>query len=125
MEKITLDHKELWIPEWNIKDFSGKGKWGDIWKDKRKIRYSKMILADYQLEEGIILEDEIIDRGGNITKNARKNYHYISLLYHDKQIYFASQFKNGWRVLSDDALSFIKDVRTKKEALNILLSKIS
>lgn len=102
---------------WQIKEYKTRKNWSRI-----KIK----MLAD-DLEEGIILEDYYIDSGGNKSVNTNQGYHFISLLKNDKQIYFMFKIKyngkvNGWRVLSDDALSYIKDYKTKKEALKDLIS---
>ena len=114
--------------KWQTKEFKGKSKGISgigKWRDKRKIRYDNYLANPYQLEEGIILSDEHIDGAENKTENQNVGYHYISLLNSGEQLYFTFQFKEGWRILSDDCLSFVKDVKTRKEAEEILLSKIA
>jgi len=70
--------------------------------------------------EAIILSSVDIDSGGNKSIDRHKGYHYVALLEGRKQLSFTFQFKNGWRVLSDDCISFVKDVKTKAEAIELL-----
>ena len=73
--------------------------------------------------EAIVLTDTDIDRSGNKSTDRTKGYHYVSLMEGKKQLSFAIDFRKaglGWRVLSDNCLSFVQDVKTKKAALELL-----
>ena len=73
--------------------------------------------------EAIVLTDTDIDRGGNKSVDRGKGYHYISLMEGKSQLSFAIDFRKaglGWRVLSNNCLSFVQDVKTKKAAIELL-----
>ena len=74
--------------------------------------------------EAIVLTDIDIDRAGNKGVDRGKGYHYVALLEGKKQLSFAIDFTKsrlkGWRILSDDCRTFVKDVKTKKEAIDLL-----
>jgi len=70
--------------------------------------------------EAVVLRDVHVDSGGNESIDAHKGYHYVALLEGKNQLSFAFQYRNGWRVLSDDCITFVKDVKTKKEAISFL-----
>ena len=73
--------------------------------------------------EAIVLTDTDIDRSGNKSIDRGKGYHYVSLMEGKKQLSFAIDHRKaglGWRVLSDNCLSFVQDVKTKKAALELL-----
>ena len=64
------------------------------------------------------------DSSGYKSPATHKGYHYVALLEGKKQLSFAIDFTKsrlrGWRVLSDDCVTFVKDVKTKKEAIELL-----
>lgn len=73
--------------------------------------------------EAVVLTDKDTDRSGNISIDGGKGYHYIALMDGKKQLSFAIDFTRsslGWRVLSDNCLSFVQDVSSKKAALELL-----
>lgn len=73
--------------------------------------------------EAVVLTDTDIDRSGNISTNRGKGYHYVTLMEGKKQLSFAIDFTKvslGWRVLSDDCISFVQDVKTKIAAIELL-----
>ena len=73
--------------------------------------------------EAIVLTDTDIDRSGNKSVDRGKGYHYVSLMEGKKQLSFAIDFRKaglGWRVLSNNCLSFVQDVKTKKAAIELL-----
>jgi hypothetical protein len=73
--------------------------------------------------EAIVLTDTDIDRSGNKSTDRSKGYHYVSLMEGKKQLSFAIDHRKaglGWRVLSDNCLSFVQDVKTKKAAIELL-----
>ena len=73
--------------------------------------------------EAVVLTDTDIDRSGNISTNRGKGYHYVTLMDGKKQLSFAIDFIKvslGWRVLSDDCISFVQDVETKTAAIELL-----
>lgn len=110
--------------KWKITDRSGKLKEGGNWWQQARIRTSMMIAGTgCFLEEGIILSNWNTDSQGNKSENTHKGYYYISLMRLNEQIYFAFKHKRGWRVLSDDALTYVKDFKTKKEAVADLIKK--
>ena len=88
--------------------------------EKVKVLYSD---KSRRIIEAIVLTDIDIDRGGNKTIDRSKGYHYIALMDGKNQLSFAIDFRKagfGWRVLSDDCLSFRQDVTTKKAAIDLL-----
>ena len=70
--------------------------------------------------EAIVLSSVDIDSSGNASFNRHKGYHYVALLEGKNQLSFTFKFKNGWRVLSNDCLTFVKDVKTKTAAISLL-----
>lgn len=73
--------------------------------------------------EAVVLTDTDIDRSGNKSVDRGKGYHYVSLMEGKKQLSFAIDFRKagfGWRVLSNNCLSFVQDVKTKKAAIELL-----
>ena len=73
--------------------------------------------------EAIVLTDTDIDRSGNKSIDRGKGYHYVSLMEGKQQLSFAIDFRKagfGWRVLSNNCLSFVQDVKTKKAAIELL-----
>jgi len=81
--------------------------------------------------EATVLSDVNIDSGGNKSTDTHKGYHYVALLEGKKQLSFAFEIfpsaertkklgKRGWRVLSNDCVTFARDVKTKKEAIELL-----
>ena len=73
--------------------------------------------------EAIVLTDMDIDRSGNKSTDRTKGYHYVSLMEGKEQLSFAIDYRKaglGWRVLSDNCLSFVQDVKTKKAAIELL-----
>lgn len=73
--------------------------------------------------EAIVLTDTDIDRSGNKSVDRGKGYHYVSLMEGKKQLSFAIDYRKaglGWRVLSNNCLSFVQDVKTKKAAIELL-----
>ena len=73
--------------------------------------------------EAIVLTDTDTDRSGNISVNRGKGYHYVSLMDGKKQLSFAIDFRKaglGWRVLSNNGLSFVQDVKTRMAAVELL-----
>jgi hypothetical protein len=110
--------------KWKITERNGKFREGGNWRQQVRIRTSMMIGGTgCFLEEGIILSDWNTDSQGNKSQNTHKGYHYISLMRLNQQTYFAFNHKRGWRVLSDDALTYVKDYKTKKEAVTDLIKK--
>ena len=108
--------------KWKITHRSGNFKEGGNWWQQVKIRTSMTIGGtDCFLEEGIILADCNKDSQGNKSENTHRDYHCVSLIRLNKQIYFAFKHKKGWRVLSDDAVGYVKDFKTKKEAISDLI----
>ena len=108
--------------KWKITHRSGKFKEGREWSQQVKIRTSVTIGGTRCfLEEGIILTDCNKDSEGNKSENTHKGYHYISFMRLNKQIYFAFRHKKGWRVLSDDAVSYVRDYKTRKRAITHLI----
>ena len=88
--------------------------------EKVKVLYSD---KSRRIIEAIVLTDIDIDRGGNKTTDRSKGYHYIALMDGKNQLSFAIDFRKagfGWRVLSDDCLSFRQDVTIKKAAIDLL-----
>jgi len=76
-----------------------------------------------QIIEAVVLTDTDIDRAGNKSVDRGKGYHYIALMDGKNQLSFAIDFRNaglGWRVLSNNCLSFVQDVKTKKAAIELL-----
>ena len=73
--------------------------------------------------EAVVLTDTDIDRSGNKSVDRGKGYHYVSLMDGKKQLSFAIDFTKsslGWRVLSNNCLSFVQDVKTKEAAIELL-----
>ena len=73
--------------------------------------------------EAIVLTDIDTDRAGNKSVDQGKGYHYVSLMDGKTQLSFAIDFRKaglGWRVLSNNCLSFLQDVKTKKAAIELL-----
>ena len=73
--------------------------------------------------EAIVLTDTDTDRSGNISVDRGKGYHYVALMEGKKQLSFAIDFTKsslGWRVLSNNCLSFVQDVETKEAAIELL-----
>ena len=88
--------------------------------EKVRVLYSD---KSRRIIEAIVLTDIDIDRGGNKTIDRSKGYHYIALMDGKNQLSFAIDFRKagfGWRVLSDDCLSFRQDVTIKKAAIDLL-----
>lgn len=73
--------------------------------------------------EAIVLTDKDTDRSDNVSIDTGKGYHYLALMEGKEQLSFAIDFRKagfGWRVLSNNCLSFVQDVKTKKAALGLL-----
>ena len=73
--------------------------------------------------EAVVLTDTDIDRSGNKSTDRGKGYHYLALMDGKNQLSFAIDFRKaglGWRVLSNNCLSFVQDVKTKKAAIELL-----
>ena len=73
--------------------------------------------------EAVVLTDTDTDRAGNKSVDRGKGYHYVSLMEGKNQLSFAIDFRKaglGWRVLSNNCLSFVQDVKTKKAAIELL-----
>ena len=73
--------------------------------------------------EAVVLTDTDTDRAGNKSIDRGKGYHYVSLMEGKQQLSFAIDFRKaglGWRVLSNDCLSFVQDVKTMKAAIEFL-----
>ena len=71
----------------------------------------------------VVLTDTDTDRSGNKSVDRGKGYHYVALMEGKNQLSFAIDFRKaglGWRVLSNNCLSFVKDVKTKKAAIEFL-----
>ena len=76
-----------------------------------------------QIIEAVVLTDTDTDRAGNKSVDRGKGYHYVSLMEGKQQLSFAIDFRKaglGWRVLSNDCLSFVQDVKTMKAAIEFL-----
>jgi hypothetical protein len=75
--------------------------------------------------EAVVLTDKDIDRSKNVSVDRGKGYHYLALMEGKNQLSFAIDFRKaglGWRVLSNNCLSFVQDVTTKKAALDLLIT---
>jgi hypothetical protein len=73
--------------------------------------------------EAVVLTDKDIDRSKNVSIDRGKGYHYLALMEGKTQLSFAIDFRKaglGWRVLSNNCLSFVQDVKTKKAAIELL-----
>ena len=110
--------------KWENKERSGKFKdRGGVWNHKIKVRTSPVLWnTGCFLEEGVILSSRYSDKEGNENIDNNVGYHYISLLKDWKQAYFAFKHSRGWRVLSDDALTFVADFKTKSRVIVTLIS---
>ena len=109
--------------DWKIETRKGRIEGGGRYEDTEKVR----VLSSEngrRIIEAIVLTDMDIDRGGNKSTDRHKGYHYVALLEGKKQLSFAIDFTKtqwkGWRVLSNDGLKFVKDVKTKKDAIELL-----
>ena len=108
---------------WKIETRKGGIEGGGSYEDTEKV---KVISRENgkRIIEAILLSDIGTDSGGNKTIDTHKGYHYVALLEGKKQLSFAIDFTKsrlkGWRVLSDDCLTFVKDVKTKKAAIELL-----
>lgn len=109
---------------WRIETRKGRIEGGGSYEDTEKVKEISRE-NDKRIIEAIVLNDIDIDSGGNKSIDTHKGYHYVSLLEGKKQLSFAIDFTKsrlkGWRVLSDDCLTFVKDVKTKKAAIDLLM----
>ena len=108
---------------WKIETRKGRIEGGGSYEDTEKVKEISRENGKRTIE-AIVLNDIDIDSGGNKSIDTHKGYHYVSLLEGKKQLSFAIDFTKsrlkGWRVLSDDCRTFVKDVKTKKEAITLL-----
>ena len=110
--------------KWFVETRKGRIEGGGSYEDTEKV---KVISRENgkRIIEAIVLNDIDIDSGGNKSIDTHKGYHYVSLLEGKKQLSFAIDFTKsrlkGWRVLSDDCRTFVKDVKTKKAAIDLLI----
>ena len=106
---------------WEEVERKGRFKEGGHWKNR--VRTRQAAAPPLCFEEGIILESSSFDKGGNETHDQYVGYHYLALLLNGKQIYFAFAFPGGWRILSDDAVSYVRDYSSMSAALGDLIEK--
>lgn len=113
--------------KWFVETRKGKIEGGGSYEEKERVRILNRENGK-RIIEAIVLSDVHIDSGGNRSTDTHKGYHYVALLEGKKQLSFAVDFTKSpfyihrklWRVLSDDCLSFCRDVKTKKEAIELL-----
>ena len=104
---------------WKIETRKGRMEGGGNYEDTEKVKELSRENGK-RIIEAIVLSDVDIDSGGNKSIDTHKGYHYVALLEGKKQLAFAVHIPKTWRVLSDDCLTFVKDVKTKKEAIGLL-----
>ena len=105
--------------DWQIETRKGWIKRGWWYEDTEKIRVLSKENGR-RIIEAVVLSNVHVDSGGNESIDTHKGYHDVALLEGKAQLSFAFKIKNGWRVLSDDCLTFVKDVKTKREAIELL-----
>ena len=107
---------------WRIETRKGRIEGGGRYETTEKVRVLSKENGR-QVIEAIVIADMDIDRSGNKSVDRGKGYHYIALMEGKEQLSFANNFTKagvGWRVLSKNCLSFVQDVKTKKEAIELL-----
>ena len=107
---------------WKIETRKGRIEGGGRYETTEKVKVLRRENGR-RIIEAIVLTDTDIDRSGNKSIDRGKGYHYVALMEGKKQLSFAIDFIKagfGWRVLSDNCLSFVQDVKTKKEAIELL-----
>ena len=108
----------IWVVETRIQRIEGGGKCETTEKVRVLSRENGR-----RIIEAVVLTDTDIDRSGNKSVDRGKGYHYVSLMEGKTQLSFAIDYRKaglGWRVLSNNCLSFVQDVKTKKEAIELL-----
>ncbi len=107
---------------WRIETRKGRIEGGGRYETTEKVRVLSKENGR-RVIEAIVIADMDIDRSGNKSVDRGKGYHYIALMEGEEQLSFANNFTKaglGWRVLSKNCLSFVQDVKTKKEAIELL-----
>ena len=108
---------------WKIETRKGRTEDGGRYEETEKVKELSRENGR-RIIEAIVLSDVHTDSSDNKSVDVHKGYHYIALLDRKAQLSFAVDFTKsrlrGWRVLSDDCLTFVKDVKTKKEAIGLL-----
>ena len=107
---------------WRIETRKGNIEGGGRYETTEKVKVLKRENGR-RVIEAVVITDTDIDRSGNKSVDRGKGYRYIALMEGKNQLSVAIDFIKaglGWRVLSNDCLSFVQDVKTKKEAIKLL-----
>jgi len=108
---------------WKTETRKGRLEGGGTFEETEKVKELNRENGKRTIE-AIVLNDVFIDSGGNKSIDTHKGYHYVALLEGKKQLSFAIDYtkikQKCWRVLSDNCVSFVKDVKTKREAIELL-----